>query len=117
MNFDQISAHLRKLATSLSAKQILGLAAVFVAVVGVVVGSAYWLSVPNYTLLVADMDAETATSVVSKLKDSKVPYELADGGRTVRVPAERVDELRLQFASGGLPSANATSVTPGSARA
>src|SRR4029079_5451462 len=27
------------------------------------------------------------------------------GGRTVSVPVERVDELRLQFASGGLPSA------------
>ena len=77
----------------------------FVAVVGVVVGSAYWLSQPQFTLLVADMDPETASSVVGKLKDAKVAYQLGDGGRTVSVPVERVDELRLQFASGGLPSA------------
>ena len=28
-----------------------------------------------------------------------MPYQLDDGGRTVRVPVERVDELRLEFAS------------------
>jgi flagellar M-ring protein FliF len=105
VQIDQIFTHLKKLATSLSAKQLLGLGAVFIAVVGVVVGSAYWISAPTYSLLVADMDAETAASVVSTLKNDKVPYELGAGGRTVSVPAERVDELRLQFASNGLPSA------------
>ncbi|MCC7010569.1 MAG: flagellar M-ring protein FliF [Acidobacteria bacterium] len=105
MNPDQLLAHLKKLATTLSAKQILGLASAFVAVVAVVVGSAYWINQPSYTLLVADMDAETATAVVSKLKAGRIPYELGDGGRTVSVPAERVDELRLDLASGGLPSA------------
>lgn len=104
MNPEQIVTHLKKLAASLTSKQILALAAVFLAVVGVMVWSAYFISIPDYTLLVADMDAETASSVVGKLKDAKVPYELADGGRAVRVPAERVDELRLQFASNGLPS-------------
>lgn len=102
---DQILAHLNKLGTSLSGKQLAGLAAVFVAVVAVVAGSAYWLSTPTYTLLVTDMDAETAASVVDKLKRGNVRYELSDGGRTVSVPVERADELRLEFATGGLPSA------------
>jgi flagellar M-ring protein FliF len=105
VNPEQLFLHLKKLVAALSAKQLLGLGLVFVAVVGVVAGSAYYISQPTYTLLVADMDAETANAVVSKLKDGKVPYELGDGGRTVSVPAERVDELRLEFASGGLPSA------------
>jgi flagellar M-ring protein FliF len=105
VQIDQIFTHLKKLTTTLSAKQQLGLGAVFVAVVGVVVGSAYWISAPTYALLVADMDAETAASVVSRLKNDKVPYELGAGGRTVSVPVERADELRLQFASNGLPSA------------
>ena len=104
MNIDQLFSHLKKLGSTLSTKQIVGLVSVFVAVVGVVVGSAYWISAPQYTLLVADMDAETANSIVTKLKADKVPYELADGGRSVRVPIERADELRMQFASGGLPS-------------
>jgi flagellar M-ring protein FliF len=105
VNIEQQIAHLKKLAAALSPRQVAGLVAVFVGVVGVVVGSAYWLSRPTYTLLVADMDAETASSVVAKLKEQKVPYQLGDGGRTVSVPVERADELRLSLASGGLPSA------------
>ena len=72
MNIDHLLSHLKKLGTSLSTKQLVGLAAVFLAVVGVVVGSAYWISAPEYTLLVSDMDAETAQSVISKLKTEKV---------------------------------------------
>ena len=105
MNIDQLLSHLKKLGTSLSTKQLVGLAAVFLAVVGVVVGSAYWISAPEYTLLVSDMDAETAQSVISKLKTEKVQYQLTEGGRSVSVPVEKAPELRLSLASGGLPSA------------
>jgi flagellar M-ring protein FliF len=105
VNPEQIVAHFKKLAASLTAKQILGLATAFILVVGIVVGSAYFISTPDYVLLVSDMDAETAASVTGKLRDAKVEYQLADGGRAVRVPATRVDELRMQIASTGLPSA------------
>jgi len=105
VNPEQIVAHFKKLAASLTAKQILGLATAFIAVVGIVVGSAYFISTPDYVLLVSDMDAETAASVRSKLDDAKVEYKFGDGGRSVRVPATRVDELRMQIASTGLPSA------------
>jgi flagellar M-ring protein FliF len=104
VNIDQLFTHFKKLAESLSAKQILGLVTVFIAVVGVVVGSAYWISVPQYTVLMSDMDSETASAVVAKLKTDKVQYQISDGGRTVSVPLERADELRMQFASGDLPS-------------
>jgi flagellar M-ring protein FliF len=105
VNPEQLFAHLKKLAHALSAKQLLGLAAVFVAVIAVVVSSAYWMSKPDYALLVADMDSETTAAVVSRLKSAKVSYQLGDGGRSISVPQERLDELRLQFASDGLPSA------------
>jgi len=105
VNIDHLITHLKKLASTLSTGQVAGLVAVFIAVVGVVVGSAYWINTPQYTLLVADMDAETANSVVSRLRADNVPYELGDGGRSVSVPVERVDELRLAFTSNGLPSA------------
>ena len=101
---DQL-AHFKTLLKTLGGKQIAMLVVSFVAVVGVVVGSAYWMNTPTYALLVSDADAESVSAVVSKLKDAKISYELADGGRSVRVPTERADELRLQFASTGLPSA------------
>jgi flagellar M-ring protein FliF len=105
VNPEQLFTHFKQLTSALSPRQLAGLGAIFLAVVGVVVGSAYWISTPEYTLLVADMDAETASSVVNRLKTAKVAYKLGDNGRSVSVPVERVDELRLEFASGGLPSA------------
>ena len=94
MNIDQLFAHLKKLSSTLTPRQIAGLVSVFVAVVAVVVGSAYWISAPQYTLLVADMDAETANSVVSRLKADNVPYQLGEGGTAQRVGAAKANEAR-----------------------
>ena len=84
--------------------QLITMALVFVGVVGLVVGSAYYLNTPTYALLYSDMDAEAASDIVTRLKNEKIPYQLDAGGRAVRVPAERLDELRLELASQGLPS-------------
>jgi flagellar M-ring protein FliF len=97
-------AHLKRLTSTLTPRQMASLAAVFVAVVGVVVGSAYWVNAPAYVLLYSDLDAESAASVTARLKSQEIPYLLEDGGRTVRVPSGRVDELRLDLASQGLPT-------------
>ena len=105
MNPQQIVAHVKRLSTTLSAGQIASLIAAFVAVVGVVAGSAYWANAPSYTTLYRDLDPESAQAVIAKLKTANTPYVLDDGGSTLLVPAARVDELRLDFASQGLPTA------------
>lgn len=104
MNPEQLLAHFKRLTASLSTQQLLTLAGVFVAVVGVLVGSAYYINTPTYTVLFSDLDGESANSVVARLKTDKVQYVLDEGGRTVRVPAEKVDELRLAFTSQGMPA-------------
>jgi flagellar M-ring protein FliF len=100
----QLLARLKSLGGALTNGQRASLAAAFVAVVTIVVGSTYWFNQTDYSLLFADMDAEAASDVVSRLKTEKVPYVLDAGGRAIRVPTSRVDELRLEFASQGLPS-------------
>lgn len=90
--------------SALSSGQLVTMAAVFVSVVGLVAGSAYWINAPTYALLYSDMDAEAAATMVTRLKNDNIPYQLDAGGRAVRVPVERVDELRLELASQGLPS-------------
>ena len=76
---------LRRLLTSLSPMQLASLGGVLLAVTGVVLGSAYTLTRPDYTLLYTDLDATSATAVVERLKAADVPYELVDSGRTIRV--------------------------------
>lgn len=97
-------APLKRLTSTLSTGQLATLAVAFVGVVGIVAGSAYWMNSPSYTLLYADLDPESANAVVTRLKSAKISYVLDDGGRAVRVPVERVDELRIEMASQGLPT-------------
>ncbi|MFN8009015.1 MAG: flagellar basal-body MS-ring/collar protein FliF [Terriglobia bacterium] len=63
----------------------------------------YFMNQEDYQTLYSNLSAEEASTVVNKLKELKVTYQLADAGRSVRVPAARVDELRIQLASEGLP--------------
>ena len=77
-------------------------AAMLLALVSFVVIS----SKPRQSVLYSNLTSEDAGLIVKKLKDDKVPYEIADGG-AVMVPSEMVYELRLQMASVGLPQGGA----------
>jgi flagellar M-ring protein FliF len=103
MNIEQFLARLKAGAEALSGKQLVSLTLAFLAVVGLTIGSGYWLNTPNYGVLFSDMDSESASSVIAKLKEQKVPYTIDDGGKSIRVPSTRVDELRLELAGQGMP--------------
>lgn len=103
MDPQQLLARARTLTSNFTGGQLAMLATTFVLVVGIIVGSAWYLNAPTYTLLFSDMDPETAGDIVTRLKNLKVPYQLDEGGRAVRVPADRVDELRLELTAQGMP--------------
>ncbi len=104
MDPKQFLARLKSLTSSLSPTQMVTITGTFAVVVVLIVGSAYWLNTTDWVLLFSDMDPEAASDVVSRLKAQKIPYQIDQGGRAVRVPAGRADELRLEFAGQGLPS-------------
>src|SRR5580692_10902236 len=77
------------------------------AAVAVVVGAFAFMSFsgrPNYTTLFTNLQSSDAANITSKLTTDKVPYQLADGGTTVMVPASDVDQERLSLAQAGLPA-------------
>jgi flagellar M-ring protein FliF len=43
---------------------------------------------------------------VDKLKEKAVPYQLDDGGKTIRIPKDQVYDLRLSLAGEGLPQSS-----------
>jgi flagellar M-ring protein FliF len=100
----QLLARVRSLRASLSVTQLASLAAAFVVVVAVVAGWAYWFNSRAYRVLFTDMDSESAAQVVERLRARDVEPQLADGGRTVKVPDDLVDRLRLELAGEGLPA-------------
>ncbi len=57
----------------------------------------------EYRVLFAHLSAEDAGSIVDRLKESKVPFEINRAGDAISVPEEKVAELRLEMATAGLP--------------
>jgi len=62
------------------------------------------LNQPNYGTLYTNINEEDASKIVEQLTSKKIPYQLDNGGRTIRVPEENVHEIRLEMASKGIPS-------------
>lgn len=80
---------------------------VVLAVVGAVVALVLfssWASKPSFTPLFTNLEAADASAITEKLTASKVPFELADGGRTVLVPRDQVYQVRLDMSAASLPS-------------
>ncbi len=103
MTLEQILDKLKSLRGSMSTTQLISLGVSFVGVMGAVIAFAFWLNQPTYRLLFSDMDAESAAAVTERLRGQDVQYRLTDGGRSIQVPADQIDELRLTFAGAGLP--------------
>ncbi len=64
----------------------------------------FWANQVDYQLLYSNLSQEDAGSIVSKLREQRIPYKLAGGGAAILVPAEKVYELRLAMANDGLPA-------------
>jgi flagellar M-ring protein FliF len=83
-------------------KKVAALSLVALALASLLVMS-LWLKAPDYQLLYANLSQEDAGAIVEKLKSQKIPYEISNGGRTIRVASDMIHETRLQLAGEGLP--------------
>lgn len=84
-----------------AAKLFILAAGATVAIVGV-----YFTAAPmmrEYAVLYGQLEGEDAGAIVEKLKAQKIPYELTGDGTTIKIPKDKVHEVRLQLASEGIP--------------
>src|SRR5690606_2842483 len=58
----------------------------------------------SYVPLFADLSPRAAGEVAQVLQEQAIPYQLADGGRTILVPENVVYQTRIQLAAQGIPS-------------
>lgn len=101
------SFDLGRLWANTTAPQRMGLAAFALICVGLLVLVASIARRPHFEVLYANLQPEDTAEVVKRLRDLKAPYRVGGNG-TIEAPAERVDELRLDLASGGLPTGGQT---------
>lgn len=64
----------------------------------------FFLNEPTYTTLYSGLSQEDASKVVEYLGNQKVQYRIDDNGQTIKVPREKVYEMRLALAGKGIPS-------------
>jgi flagellar M-ring protein FliF len=88
-------------------KKVAALSLVALALASLLVMS-LWLKAPDYQLLYANLSPEDAGAIVDKLKNQKIPYEISNGGRTIRIASDMIHETRLQLAGEGLPGGSET---------
>jgi flagellar M-ring protein FliF len=61
------------------------------------------LGTPTFKPLYQDMDPADAQALVAQLDAQSVPHEISADGKTVSVPADKLDAVRMQTASQGQP--------------
>lgn len=62
-----------------------------------------WAGKPDFQVLFSNLSQEDAGEIVSRLKDERIPYQIASNGSSILIPGERISEARLELASQGLP--------------
>lgn len=78
------------------------------AAIAVIVALFLWMRSPDYRVLLSNLSAKDGGDIVSQLTQMNMPYQLADNGSAILVPADKVHELRLKLAQAGLPKGGST---------
>ncbi|MFH1675693.1 MAG: flagellar basal-body MS-ring/collar protein FliF [bacterium] len=70
-----------------------------------------WIGVtrqPAYALLYGGLEPTDAGKIIGELQGKNVPYKIRDNGKSIHVPVDEVDELRITLASGGFSPTGTT---------
>jgi flagellar M-ring protein FliF len=101
-NITQLLQQLAAIWKQLGFNQRISIAITTLAVIGGLIGVAFWSSRTEYTLLYGKLDQEEAAKVIGALDEQKVPYQIR-GGDAIMVPADKVYQVRMQMAGKGIP--------------
>ncbi|WP_157360000.1 flagellar basal-body MS-ring/collar protein FliF [Caldimonas brevitalea] len=69
----------------------------------IIVALSLWSNKPDYKVLYTNLSDKDGGAIISQLSQMNVPYQHADGGAALLVPADKVHDVRLKLASQGLP--------------
>lgn len=83
--------------------QKLMLVAGIAAIVAVMVVFWLWSQQPDYRVLFSNFADKDGGAIVAELEKLGVPYQFAEGGNAILVPADQVHPARLRLAAQGLP--------------
>jgi flagellar M-ring protein FliF len=100
---EQVLGQLKNMLAGLSVKQRVVLAVSALLTAATVALFVNWIGTPEYKPLYTNMETADAQSLVSRLAEKNIPAQLSPDGKTVSVPADKLDASRLELASQGMP--------------
>lgn len=103
---DSFTERFKEFIAPLSTAQRTMFAGLTIAILLIIGGLFYWSLRPSYTLLFGSLENETAQEIIQELDERGINYRLENGGRSVYVEGNRVDELRIQLAPIGAPKSD-----------
>lgn len=67
-------------------------------IVAVFAGIIIWASSTQYNILYSDLNKDDSKRLSTLLEEKKIPYQLVDNGKTIKIPDEMVNRFRLEVA-------------------
>jgi flagellar M-ring protein FliF len=90
----------------LSNGQKIGLIVAAAAIVALFSGAFLWYQAPSYQALYTNLSEKDGGAVINALTQMNIPYK-AEGTSTIKVPLDKVYEVRLKLAAQGIPKGGA----------
>lgn len=101
--FTQLANQGKNAIAAFDTKQLIVLMGGAALVAGVIFFFGHLLITPDYKPLMTGMEPTDAQALASRLAAKSIPYQITPDGKTVSVPADKLDSSRLEVASEGMP--------------
>ncbi len=102
-SFNQLANQGKNAIAAFDTKQLIVLMGGAALVAGVIFFFGHLLATPDYKPLMTGMEPTDAQALASRLAAKSIPYQITPDGKTVSVPADKLDSSRLEVASEGMP--------------
>ncbi|MBM4055524.1 MAG: flagellar M-ring protein FliF [Planctomycetes bacterium] len=68
-----------------------------------IVGVTQWARKPDFGLLYGELSPKESGEIIDHLREENIPYKIGGNGTSILIPNDKIYEMRLKFASEGLP--------------
>jgi len=102
-SFSQIANQGKNAFAALDTKQLILLAGGAALLAGVIIFFGHLIVTPDFKPLMTGMEPADAQALASRLAAKSIEYQISPDGKTVSVPSDKVDSIRLEVASEGMP--------------
>ena len=102
--FSRVTAQIRDFISGLSASRKMALGITGVAIFAFLIGIFMWASSQGYQPITSStLSAEDSGNIMRLLREKKIPFQVDPTGKSITVPPEYLNDLRMELSMQGMP--------------